>query len=177
MDKTSSNKGNQKRGRQTHGNTKKPRNGRNRCDLYRGACRHLVVSAGDSQTISANATYDTITVDGSLTIDSAATVNATMVYVGHDGATGLVTVTGGAYLKKNRPDAIVCGNDTTAAYLGHTLDVLGIRVPEDIMLAGFDDVQHAYVMSPQLTTIHQPCHDIADVAVRRLLSRIEDPNL
>ena len=126
--------------------------------IYIGAhAADLVVSAGDSQTISANATYDTITVDGSLTIDSAATVNATMVYVGHDGATGLVTVTGGAYLKKNRPDAIVCGNDTTAAYLGHTLDVLGIRVPEDIMLAGFDDVQHAYVMSPQLTTIH-PLH-------------------
>ena len=58
----------------------------------------LVVAAGDSQTISANATYDTITVGGSLTIDSAATVNATMVYVGHDGATGLVTVTGGATL-------------------------------------------------------------------------------
>ena len=58
----------------------------------------LVVAAGDSQTISANATYDTITVDGSLTIDSAATVNATMVYVGHDGANGLVTVTGGATL-------------------------------------------------------------------------------
>ena len=45
------------------------------------------------------------------------------------------------------------------------------------MVGTADDVQHAYVMSPQLTTIHQPCHDIADVAVRRLLSRIEDPNL
>jgi len=67
--------------------------------IYIGAhAADLVVSAGDSQTISANATYDTITVDGSLTIDSAATVNATMVYVGHDGATGLVTVTGGATL-------------------------------------------------------------------------------
>ena len=82
-----------------------------------------------------------------------------------------------AYLKKFRPDAIVCGNDTAAAYLKHTLDKLGKRVPEDIMLAGFDDVQHATIMSPQLTTIHQPCDDIATSVFRALQERIADPTL
>ena len=81
-----------------------------------------------------------------------------------------------AYLKKHRPDAIVCGNDTTAAYLRRTLDALGKRVPEDIMIAGFDDVQHASLMIPQLTTIHQPCSDIAELAVCRILSRIGNSN-
>ena len=82
-----------------------------------------------------------------------------------------------AYLRKYKPDAIICGNDTAAAYLKHTLDALGKRVPEDIMLAGFDDVQHATIMTPQLTTIHQPCDDIATMAVRTLLERISEPSL
>ena len=87
------------------------------------------------------------------------------------------TATIRAYLKKHRPDAIICGNDTAAAYLKHTLDALGKRVPEDIMLAGFDDVQHATIMTPQLTTIHQPCGDIATMAVRALRERISEPSL
>ena len=81
------------------------------------------------------------------------------------------------YLKRRRPDAIICGNDTAAAYLKHTLDALGKRVPEDIMLAGFDDVQFASVMTPQLTTIHQPCDDIAAMAFKALQERIADPAL
>ena len=80
------------------------------------------------------------------------------------------------YLKKCRPDAIICGNDTIAAFLKHTLDALGKRVPEDIMLAGFDDVQFASVMTPQLTTIHQPCEEIAAMAFRALQVRIADPS-
>ena len=82
-----------------------------------------------------------------------------------------------AYLKKHRPDAIICGNDTIAAFLKHTLDALGKRVPEDIMLAGFDDVQFASVMTPKLTTIHQPCDEIAAMAFQALQERIADPSL
>lgn len=82
-----------------------------------------------------------------------------------------------AYLKKHRPDAFICGNDTDAAYLKHILDCLGRRIPEDIMLAGFDDIRYASVMTPQLTTLHQPCGDIADTAFRTLMERIADPTL
>ena len=87
------------------------------------------------------------------------------------------TATVRAYLKKHKPDAIICGNDTAAAYLKHTLDALGKRVPEDIMLAGFDDVQFASVMTPQLTTIHQPCDDIAFMAFRALQERMNGVTL
>lgn len=76
-----------------------------------------------------------------------------------------------------RPDAVVCGNDLTAARLLQTLQSLGRRVPEDILLAGFDDVRYASLMNPPLTTIRQPCADIAQVAVRTLLERIRDRNL
>jgi len=82
-----------------------------------------------------------------------------------------------AYLKRHRPDAFVCANDANAAYLKHILDCMGRRIPEDMMLAGFDDLRYATVMTPQLTTVHQPCADIASVAVRTLKERIEDPSL
>ena len=81
------------------------------------------------------------------------------------------------FLAKEMPDAIVCGNDKTAARLRQTLARLGKRVPEDIMLAGFDDVQIASIMTPQLTTVHQPCEAIADAAFSALLERMRRPDL
>jgi DNA-binding LacI/PurR family transcriptional regulator len=81
------------------------------------------------------------------------------------------------FLAKEKPDAIVCGNDKTAAHLRQTLAHIGKRVPEDVMLAGFDDVQIASVMTPQLTTIRQPCDGIAEAAFAALLERMRNPSL
>ena len=55
-----------------------------------------------------------------------------------------------------------------------TLAKLGLRVPDDILIAGFDDVQIASLTMPGLTTIHQPCEDIARETFRALLERIAD---
>ena len=77
---------------------------------------------------------------------------------------------------KQRPDAVICANDATAACLLVTFSNLGIRVPNDIRLASFDDVQYAKLLSPPLTTIHQPCEQIGAVAVQTLLQRIREPN-
>ena len=79
------------------------------------------------------------------------------------------------FLAKEKPDAVVCGNDKTAAHFRQTLSRLGKRVPEDIMLAGFDDVQIASAMTPQLTTVRQPCEGIADAAFSALLERMRNP--
>ncbi len=80
-------------------------------------------------------------------------------------------------LRRLRPDAFVCGNDKVAARLHQTLAALGRRVPDDVLLAGFDDIQIARAMTPQLTTMHQPCEDIATTAFRALLERIANPSL
>lgn len=80
------------------------------------------------------------------------------------------------HLKQHHPDAIVCGTDLVAAYLNQTLQKLGVRVPDDILLAGFDDMRASSVMSPQLTTIHQPCEQIAEKAFYGLLDRMTDPS-
>jgi len=78
---------------------------------------------------------------------------------------------------RSRPDAFVCENDMVAGVLLRTLTELGVRVPDDVLLAGFDDMQYARMTTPPLTTIHQPCREIAETAFRRLVSRIARPDL
>ena len=82
-----------------------------------------------------------------------------------------------AFLRRNRPDAIACYNDRQAAVLVQTLGILGKKVPSDVLVAGFDDVNYAKLVVPQLTTLHQPCQEIAQTAVDLLLARIADPAL
>ena len=82
-----------------------------------------------------------------------------------------------AMLRRVRPDAIVCCNDATAADLLVTLRALGVRVPEDISVTGVDGLRCASILTPSLTTIHQPCEAIARTALKMLLERISNPSL
>jgi LacI family transcriptional regulator len=76
-----------------------------------------------------------------------------------------------------RWDAVVCGNDLTAAQLMRGLEKNNIRVPRDVRLVGFDDVKYATLLSVPLTTIHQSARDIAVTAYRAMLDRIAEPTL
>jgi DNA-binding LacI/PurR family transcriptional regulator len=80
-------------------------------------------------------------------------------------------------LEVSSPDAIVCSNDQTAAILMRTLTQLHCPVPQQIAVVGFDDVEYATLLTPALTTIRQPCSEIARTAVRTLLERIDNLNL
>jgi len=82
-----------------------------------------------------------------------------------------------AFLRRNRPDAIACYNDRQAAVLVQTLGTLGKKVPSDVLVAGFDDVSIARLLTPPLTSIHQPCDQIAAAAFTRLLARMANPKL
>ena len=79
--------------------------------------------------------------------------------------------------RATRPDAVICESDYVAAVFRNTLGRLGLSVPGDVMIAGFDDVRCATTTFPPLTTIHQPCEDIALVAYRALRERMQDPSL
>lgn len=74
-------------------------------------------------------------------------------------------------------DAVICANDDTAAMLIRTLESHRIRTPRDIRIVGFDDVKYAMLVSVPLTTIHQPCRDIAHVAFETMLRRLAEPTL
>ena len=79
--------------------------------------------------------------------------------------------------KKRRPDAVVCESDYVAAQLNNTLVSFGLSVPKDVMLAGFDDVRCAISTTPNLTTVHQPCDDLARMAYQVLRERMLDATL
>lgn len=74
-------------------------------------------------------------------------------------------------------DAFICANDDTAAVLMRGLDSLGVRVPGDVRVVGVDDVKYATLLSVPLTTVHQPCRDIALIAFQAMLHRIAEPTL
>lgn len=80
-----------------------------------------------------------------------------------------------ALIEKGKVDSVVCANDHVAALLLRSLDRANVRVPGDIRMVGFDDVRYATLLSIPLTTMHQPCREIAIVALRAMLDRIADP--
>lgn len=74
-------------------------------------------------------------------------------------------------------EAVICANDHFAAMLAQALERRGLRVPRDMRLVGFDDVRFATLLSAPLTTVHQPCREIAMAAFRTMLERIANPTL
>ena len=80
-------------------------------------------------------------------------------------------------LKTIRPDGFVCANDFTAAQLLKTLNALGVAVPDDVRMAGIDDVKYASLLSVPLTTIHQPCAEIGAAAISTMLDRLRQPTM
>jgi DNA-binding LacI/PurR family transcriptional regulator len=79
-------------------------------------------------------------------------------------------------LARHKPDGIVCANDVTAGRLLHTLDELNVRVPDDVMIGGIDDVKYAELLRVPLTTVRQPFAAIGEAAYHAMLDRIARPN-
>lgn len=80
-------------------------------------------------------------------------------------------------LKELRPDAILCANDLFAGRLIATLNRLGIDVPNEMRVAGIDDVKYAGLLPVPLTTQHQNCHEIGATALSTMLDRVANPSL
>lgn len=68
--------------------------------------------------------------------------------------------------------ALVCFNDIAAIGAIRALMNHGLRVPDDVSIVGFDDIQGAAYHNPSLTTIRQPLGEMGTVAARILLQRI-----
>ncbi len=68
--------------------------------------------------------------------------------------------------------ALVCYNDVSAIGAIRALMDHGLRVPENVSVVGFDDIQSAAYQNPSLTTIRQPLNQMGMTAARILLQRI-----
>jgi LacI family transcriptional regulator, xylobiose transport system transcriptional regulator len=71
---------------------------------------------------------------------------------------------------ENRPTAIFAGSDMQALGLYRAAREVGLRIPEDLSVVGYDDLPVAEWIGPALTTIRQPLIEMADQATRLVLS-------
>jgi LacI family transcriptional regulator len=74
-----------------------------------------------------------------------------------------------------RPTVVMCGNDVLAVGAVKRARMLGLSVPGDVSVTGFDDIDIASVVDPALTTVHVP-HRTMGAAAARLLTRMIEEN-
>ncbi len=119
-------------------------------------------------------------VDGYRSALDAAGLTVPEEYIGH----GDFTIPGG-YTATHRlmqlpepPTAIFAGSDVQALGVLRALFELGLRVPHDISVVGFDDLPEAAWAAPPLTTVRQPLSEMGQMATRTLLRMVngEDPS-
>ncbi|WP_106609452.1 LacI family DNA-binding transcriptional regulator [Shimia abyssi] len=69
----------------------------------------------------------------------------------------------------NRPTAVLCGNDVLAAGALTMANKLGVDVPGEVSITGFDDIEIAEIVSPALTTVHVPHRNMGAGAAKLLV--------
>jgi len=74
------------------------------------------------------------------------------------------------------PDAIFTGNNLLTVGALRAIHELGLRIPDDIALAAFDEMDWMFLMKPALTVVMQPTYEMGRQAAGLLLERIADPD-
>jgi len=80
---------------------------------------------------------------------------------------------GGLLARSPRPTALFCNVDFYAAHIISALLTMGYRVPDDISVVGFDDLDIAQLIHPRLTTVQINRRVMSQLAIERLVARIE----
>jgi LacI family transcriptional regulator len=70
------------------------------------------------------------------------------------------------------PTAVICGNDVLAIGAIAECHARGLRVPEDVSVTGFDDMEIAALITPSLTTVRFPTAELGSLAAQHLLARL-----
>jgi LacI family transcriptional regulator len=78
--------------------------------------------------------------------------------------------------KRSRPNGVFCANDLLAFGLVQALLQHGVRVPEDIAVVGYDDIELADAASVPLTSVSQPRHALGRTGAELLLEEATDPH-
>ena len=70
------------------------------------------------------------------------------------------------------PEVIVCANDNMAISAVNALMMRGIRVPEDIMVSGFDNIYNARNYAPAMTSVERPLERVGQLACQKIVSHL-----
>ena len=81
------------------------------------------------------------------------------------------------HVKKNidmlrRCSAIFAQTDIMALGIIAALKEFGIRVPEELSVIGYDDIEYGKYHTPKLTTIHQPTEKLVEIGCKRLVDKL-----
>jgi len=79
--------------------------------------------------------------------------------------------------RRFRPQAFACGSDVAARRLMNMLPKIGVAVPDDVMVTGFDDVPNDAEQDSGLTTVAQPLAEIGSTSISRLVERMRSRSL
>jgi len=94
------------------------------------------------------------------------------------GFNGIYDVIKKLHNHKNLPEVFICGDDTVAIHALISCERLGIKVPDELSITGFDGVP-LELLAPWtsiLTTMRQPLAEMGAFAIKRLLKHIQDPD-
>ncbi|MEM6530403.1 MAG: LacI family DNA-binding transcriptional regulator, partial [Chloroflexota bacterium] len=78
---------------------------------------------------------------------------------------------------KNPPTAVFSLTDVTAVGVMHAAIDMGVRVPDELSIIGYDDLPIASYTMPKLTTVRQPLLEMGEMAVNFLMKSIENPGV
>lgn len=76
----------------------------------------------------------------------------------------------------NPPDAIFAGNNLITLGALETIHKMGLNIPKDVAIVGFDDMYWSISLNPPLTAVYQPAYEIGRRAGELLIQRIKDPS-
>lgn len=76
------------------------------------------------------------------------------------------------FSSKNLPEAIFCETDYMAIRIMKECRKMNIRIPEDVKIMGFDDINESQMFSPSLTTVHVPIDQIVNQVIFQLQSQV-----
>lgn len=100
-------------------------------------------------------------------------VDEACISIGHTGLPTAIEAAARLLSGPQRVTALIGGNNVTTIGIMHAARNLGMRVPSDLAVAGFDDFEWADAFEPRLTSMAQPYHSIGKAAATLLKSRIE----
>jgi LacI family transcriptional regulator len=75
---------------------------------------------------------------------------------------------------KRRPDGVFTSNDTTAVAIIVELEKAGIKIPDEIAVAGFNNEPVSQVIQPNLTTVNYPASEIGEIAAISLIDKLKN---